>query len=314
VLAASLVLALLYATPSDEPGPGLQVVQEPPARPSRAEHVPVPELVPEPLLDEEPTELVREAGDLEPAEIPVPLPTPEPRTEPQHIAAAEPAPIPPAREEASQDPEPEPVVVAMNFTGPLDYAAPAGSTYLEPLGVLRNASEDLPTLQALVPDHVARTVEASPTLYWFLSEDIEHPVKFVLADQVSIDPALELVLEPPLRAGIHALRLADHGMELQLGTPYRWFVSLSSEHLTKGGIERVARDPGLEARLAAAPGERGKVYAGAGLWYDALAFISTGVERNPDDVRPRELRALLLEQAGLERAAAFDRAQQTSDE
>ena len=69
-------------------------------------------------------------------------------------------------------------------------------------------------------------------------------------------------------------------------------------------------EPGadLVETLEAAPlGEQGRIYAERGLWYDALAFISAGIDRNPDDARLRELRAGLLEEGGLSGAADFDR-------
>ena len=197
----------------------------------------------------------------------------------------------------------------MNFSGPLSYTPPSDATYLEPIGALRDASLDLPTLRALVPDHVARTAEASPTLYWFLSEDIERSVEFVLADTVSIDPILEITVEPPLRAGIHAWRLADHGVALEPGVSYRWFVSLSPDHLTRGAVERIEPGRELETRLTnVAPDALGQTYAAEGLWYDALASISAGIDRGPGDARLRDLRADLLDKAGLADAAEYDRA------
>lgn len=53
-------------------------------------------------------------------------------------------------------------------------------------------------------------------------------VDFVLCDETSIDPVLELHLDPPHSAGIHAVRLADHGVVLAPGGEYRRIVSLAS--------------------------------------------------------------------------------------
>ncbi len=67
-----------------------------------------------------------------------------------------------------------------------------------------------------------------------------------------------------------------------------------------GNIERIA----APAKLAEAePWQLGNVYAEGGLWYDALAFISSGIDREPAAPRLRELRAALLEQVGLQQAA-----------
>ena len=170
-------------------------------------------------------------------------------------------------------------------------------------------------MHALVPDHVARTLSASPSLYWYLSADTDLANEFVLNDQVSVDPLLTLRLPPPLVAGIRGVDLAAHDIVLEPGKEYRWFVSLSTREsessgdlVARGAILRIAPDGDLLATLESDPfGERGRIYAERGLWYDALAFISRGVERAPQDVRLRELRAGLLEQGGLLEAADYDR-------
>jgi hypothetical protein len=170
-------------------------------------------------------------------------------------------------------------------------------------------------LQALAPSHVARTLSARPTLYWYLSEDTDRSLELVLADRISIDPLLEVTMEGPVAAGIHRLQLAEHGIALEPGKEYRWFVSLESNERTasedlvaRGALLVVDEGTELKDALEAAPiGERGRIYAEQGLWYDALDFISRRIEDTPRDAHLRELRANLLEQVGVSEAAYYDR-------
>jgi hypothetical protein len=216
---------------------------------------------------------------------------------------------------SDEDQSPKPLLLAMNVSGPLRYAPPADATPLATLGGLRSAESELPVLRALAPGHVARTLDASPTLYWYLSEGTDRRVAFVLADHVSIDPVLEITLEPAIDAGIHELRLAEHGVVLEPGKEYRWFVSLAVEErepseslVARGAVVRVEPSAALTDALESAPaGDHGRIYAEQGLWYDALDFISRRIDRAPDDARLREFRSNLLEEAGMSEAARYDR-------
>jgi hypothetical protein len=203
----------------------------------------------------------------------------------------------------------------MNISGPLAYARPDIAIEFERLGGLRNAGPGLLGLQALVPNHVARTSNANPSLYFYLSEDTSRPIDFVLADLTSIDPLLELKLEPPLSAGIHVVELADRGVVLAPNQEYRWFVTLGADEIARaqdavarGAVFHIEPNTDLVSALADSPrGEQGRIFAERGLWYDALAFISEGIDRDPTDQRLRELRAVTLEEAGLSAAAEYDR-------
>jgi hypothetical protein len=203
----------------------------------------------------------------------------------------------------------------MNISGPLLYTPPTGSAALESLGGLRSSAPGMPKLQALAPTHVGQTLHASPTLYWYSSVETNARVDFVLADRVSVDPALEFTVGSPVPRGIHAVSLEDHGVVLEPGVEYRWFVTIaaaegdpSADIVTRGAIERVVPDTEVQATLDTAEAvELGRIYSEQGLWYDALAFISEAIARAPQDARLRELRATLLEQAGLREAAEFDR-------
>ena len=181
-------------------------------------------------------------------------------------------------------------------------------------GGTRGVGADM-LVSALVPDHVGRTMNEQPTVYWYLARDASDPVEITLIDQVGTRPLLEHRLAPPVPAGIHAVRLADHGVRLAAGVPYQWSVAIvrdggrrSRDVISGGFIERVEPPTALGRQLAdARPTERASIYAEAGLWYDAIAALSERIEAAPNDTDLRRQRAALLEQVGLREAAEFDR-------
>jgi hypothetical protein len=170
-------------------------------------------------------------------------------------------------------------------------------------------------MSVLAPEHLGLTVSAQPRLYWYLSDTVNIPAEFTVVDKHSTDPLLELTITPPIQGGIHSLNLARQGVRLEPGVRYEWFVALivdaeqrSHDIVAGGEIEFLTPPAELERKVASA-GEGGKagVYAGAGIWYDAIDSVSVLVERSRDDSARRAHRAALLDQVGLEHVAAYDR-------
>jgi hypothetical protein len=170
-------------------------------------------------------------------------------------------------------------------------------------------------MSVLAPEHPGLTVSAQPRLYWYLSETVAIPAEFTVVDRRSADPLLELTVAAPIQRGIHAMDLEQHGVRLEPGVRYEWYVALvvdprqrSNDIVAGGEIELVSPAADLERSLAGAGENSGPaIYAGAGIWYDAIDAVSLLVARNPADVARRRQRAALLDQVGLEQAAAYDR-------
>ena len=101
---------------------------------------------------------------------------------------------------------------------------------------------------------------------------------------------------------------------LETGVPYQWSVALipddqarSGDVVASGMIERIAMPEELGARLeGASEHEQAMAYAGAGIWYDALALFSKMIAVHPADATLREQRAALLKQVGLPDTALPD--------
>jgi hypothetical protein len=172
----------------------------------------------------------------------------------------------------------------------------------------------MPLLSALAPDHTGLTVQEQPSLYWYLAGATGYPVEFTIIDDRSIQPLLETRINGPIQPGVQRLRLADYGLRLSVGVPYRWSVALvvdpdsrSRDNVAGGAIERIAPPAELRTKLTrAGKAQAPNIYAEAGLWYDALAAISDLLDAAPNDPVLRQKRSSLLEQVGLREIAEHD--------
>jgi hypothetical protein len=185
------------------------------------------------------------------------------------------------------------------------YKPPSGKSPRARIGgTTRGSLGQGPTVVALVPDHVAWTSHAQPTLYWYISQTISLPVIFTLREDQAVRPVLETPLTAPKQPGIQVIRLKDFGVNLKEKTVYRWFVSIQqdpdspSQDIVAGGmIEMVDLVEILTLELSAEKG----------LWYDAMMILCEKIERSPEDKFLRQQRACLLDQAGLAEIGDLDR-------
>jgi Domain of Unknown Function (DUF928) len=169
----------------------------------------------------------------------------------------------------------------------------------------------MPILSALAPDHTGLTVQEQPALFWYLAGTSPYPVELTITDDRSPQPLFETRIVAPIQAGIQRIRLAEAGVHLSKGVPYRWAVALvvdpaspSRDNIAGGTIERVEIPKGLRAKLKqAGKPQTPSIYAQAGLWYDALTSIADLLEAAPNDPALRQQQTALLEQVGLRQIA-----------
>lgn len=174
-------------------------------------------------------------------------------------------------------------------------------------GATRGVARDVFVLSVLAPDHTGLTAVEQPSLFWFISNPISLPLELTVMDPRQAQPLLETSLLAPQQGGIQRVRLADHGVRLEPGVAYRWFIAVvtdpgrrSRDILSGGAIERADVPEALQSRLAAARAqEKPAVYAEGGYWYDALAAISDLIDGAPGDVSLQSERQDLLKQIGL---------------
>src|SRR6185503_19553254 len=93
-------------------------------------------------------------------------------------------------------------------------------------GGTRGTGREAFILSVLAPAHTGLTTSEQPVLYWFISSPSSHPVELTLVDPQKSDPLVELRIEPPVAAGVHRVRLADHGVRLAPAVSYNWYVAV----------------------------------------------------------------------------------------
>lgn len=175
-------------------------------------------------------------------------------------------------------------------------------------GATRSTTGPVPRTEALVPEVAGHTLQAQPVLYWYLAGETDDRIDFALIGVDPINPMLEVTLEGPFEPGIQRIRLVDHGVKLESGLDYQWFVRVIPnpdqrlyDRVVGGGIQRVEPSAELGAKLAAAESaDAHYALAEAGIWYDALDSLSVQIEASPKNENLRAQRAALFEQVGLE--------------
>ncbi|HEV2334626.1 MAG TPA: DUF928 domain-containing protein [Stellaceae bacterium] len=168
----------------------------------------------------------------------------------------------------------------------------------------------LPEIELLAPaDHGGVTGTATPTLFYFVSRPVSWPTQFTISAPMQPQPVLETTISSPAAAGIYALRLADYRVRLHPGTIYTWSVSIIleprawSRNIVASGT--IVFDPAVDTRAALAlpPVRRADFFAGAGLWYDAVAAAAEAQSLD----RHAAIDAL-IKQVGLTEATAYEAA------
>jgi hypothetical protein len=184
-------------------------------------------------------------------------------------------------------------------------------------GGSRGGNFDGVVLQALVPDHAARTISAAPALYWFQSKPAKARFEISITVPGQAKSVLQRTGDGQRTAGIHRIDLASEkdangkAIELKPGVEYRWTVALvpdnesrSKDIIAGGVVQRVEATKELQEKLeTATPAERACILAENGLWYDAFALLSQLSGANAKDGDLRNARADLLAAIGLKEAA-----------
>jgi hypothetical protein len=202
---------------------------------------------------------------------------------------------------------------------PVAYQPPMRGAPLTRVGGGTRTAGAALTLNVLAPGDTGYTTQEKPTIYWFVSEQVNSPVELTITSNASLQeaatPTLEVTLQPPIAKGVHALRLADHGITLKPDVEYQWFVAVvrnpaqrANDTIAGGTIKRVGDSATVEQQLKqTSQAQWPAVYAEAGIWYDAIDQLSKGIAADRGNRQLHEQRAALLEQVGLREAAAYDR-------
>ena len=225
-----------------------------------------------------------------------------------------------ATEPVTNTPAGTPAPPAPSPTGSSTSAAPKPMIFHPPGGVSggilpirvgggsRGGAADDLSVEVLVPDSVALTTQAQPSLYWYQSKAAKTQCEVTVTEPKNPKPLLLLKSSTPTPAGIHAIRLAKFHIELKPDVVYRWSVAViedpdnrSQDIVANGVIKRIALSDELATKLGqASDQDKPALYAENGIWYDALQSISDQIDHAPQDASLRQERANLLKQVGMD--------------
>ncbi len=187
----------------------------------------------------------------------------------------------------------------------------AGATSVRVTGGSRGTGDTAVTLDVLAPDQIGLTTQEQPSLFWFQSQPKDAKFELTLLQEKKAKPIVKVSVDRSTKAGIQRLKLSEHGAKLTPGVEYQWVVALvtdpdnrSTDLVASGVIKRIDPPAELRQKIASAtPASLPRLYAEAGIWYDALATLSDQIEAQPTDKALRQMRADLLRQVGLKAAA-----------
>jgi hypothetical protein len=173
----------------------------------------------------------------------------------------------------------------------------------------------LPSIYALAPNHTGLTTRAQPSLFWYQSGPASTRIELTISDPKNPKPLLRVGADKAEPGGIHRLSLGRFNVKLAPGVLYKWTIALipdpnnrSRDIVASDTIQRI--DPGvqLKAALACSKGlGTAAVYAGSGIWYDALEAVTDEMNASPKNKEIRQQRAALLDQADLKEVATAER-------
>jgi len=224
------------------------------------------------------------------------------------IRVAEPQPeeapsLPPRGEYAEPQPE---MLLAMNM--PV-YRRPSGAAdrVFEMGGFRSEAPESALRIEALAPNHAARSFTPSPRLFWRLNE-VPTGGAFSL-DIVSTGSRQRVLAEGlavprPSGPGLQEIDLADFGVALGANEEYRWSIAHRVDEWSPptafafGWGHYAPTEATLSTRLVdASTGDRPAIFADAGYWYDALGESIDLMRSHPEQTLPGTVVQALLDQA-----------------
>ena len=166
---------------------------------------------------------------------------------------------------------------------------------------------DLGNLTALAPyTHVGHSASINPTFTWYVSDREPYPIKFTLYElglsDNSQDKATKIYeVELKNTSGIMTHSLPTKQANLTPGKTYLWRVTVvcnrampSENIMVSNRITIVETDPTITTQINAASdrSKRAKIYAQAGLWYDAIAEVATA----QNDLQAEDYRVKLISQ------------------
>ena len=103
-------------------------------------------------------------------------------------------------------------------------------------------------LLPLVPEQLALTTQAQPSLFWFQSKPAKAKFELTVVEPKNPKPLVSLTSPDADKPGIHRIKLSRYKVELKPDVLYEWSVAIvpdaenrSQDVVAKGTIKRVKR-------------------------------------------------------------------------
>jgi hypothetical protein len=146
---------------------------------------------------------------------------------------------------------------------------------------------------SLIPkDRLGLTFSANPTFYWHVPASPAKAAKFLILTGDDVDVVYEATIPLPAKSGIISYTLPKNAPSLEIGKRYHWFLTLDCNPadpginpITEGWTERIAPDVALLKQVEKADLKtRASLYAGSGIWHEAVTTIAALRRTNPKDI------------------------------
>ncbi len=284
-----------------DPPPVAAPPEAPPAPPAASPPAPAPvderEAPPMPRDSGSSLPSVPQASTPSPAPIQLAQAMTEPRRQSEDLSGSSPRSVRSVTRAVSdsiEGPRDSVLVAALAELPPPSYSAPASEEsvgWMRQFGAVRSAGRQSAYPETGAPsDHTGLSFSSSPRLWWRLSEPTDDAIQVTVVDEEAIEPLLRVELPGPHAAGPASIDLARHGLRLEPGVEYRWYVGLlvdrdrpSRNPISAGAIRVVAEADSRRREVADAPAPmRGHTLAKLGIWYDAYDFFAELSRTHPD--------------------------------
>jgi len=154
-------------------------------------------------------------------------------------------------------------------------------------------------------DQFGLTFNERPTFYWHVSKSNVKKAQFILLDD-NENVVYETNLALPSEPGVFAFSLPPEVPGLKVDKQYQWFMEVNCDSQTnetftfEGSVERTKPSLAVQIKLnKLEPKHRSKIYAGAGIWHDAINNVAQQRCTTPNDSTTRLYWNQLLSSVGL---------------
>ena len=162
-------------------------------------------------------------------------------------------------------------------------------------------------LVALIPpSNVGLTLAERPTFFFYVPKTSAKTAEFILED-TNLNRLATLKLNLRETPAVYSLTPVATDLPLSLDKDYQWVFSLVCgkegdlrDPIVSGRIRRIQPSPVLVSKLEKASAlERAKLFAAAGIWYEAAATLATLQKTHPQDPQLSAAWGELLRSVGL---------------